>query len=132
MSVKTQKRQLVFLVAAILTTGLLVVAAVIVGSMAEVRPSKAQAGEMTSAAASVRVVSVERREIPVLATFHGFLEAFVELTVASQVAGEIIEQWVDVSDGVSSGQDLFKIDEQTRKFEREQALAGQTRARNAR
>ncbi len=115
----------------IIVAGLVVVAAVIVRSFVVERPSQDQARSPSSAAAPVRVVTVERREIPVFATFHGFLEPFVELTIATQVGGEITEQWVDVSDGVSSGQALFKIDDETRRFEREQALAGRAKARNA-
>lgn len=115
----------------VVVAGLAVVAAVIVRSYVVEQPSQTQARSPASAAAPVRVVTVERRKNPVFAAFHGFLEPFVELTIAAQVAGEITEQWVDVSDGVSSGQALFKIDDETRKFEREQALAGRTKARNA-
>ena len=130
MSVETEKRQLTFPVAMIVVAGLAVVAAVIVRSFAVEQPSQDQARSPSSAAAPVRVVTIERREIPVFAAFHGFLEPFVDLTIAAQVAGEITEQWVDVADGVSSGQRLFKIDDETRKFEREQALTGRAKARN--
>ena len=81
-------------------------------------------------ATPVRVVTVERREIPVAATFHGFLEAFVELSVPSQVAGVITEQWVDVADDVTEGSALYKIDDETRRFELKQARARQDKATN--
>lgn len=83
-----------------------------------------------AAATPVRVVAVERRPLVVRAEFHGFLVPFEEITTSAEVAGEIVEQRIDVSDEVGEGQILFKIDDAIRGTSHDQALAVLDRARS--
>ena len=122
------RRRPLLVVAVLIVTGVLVCAAVIVGNRGSDQRQEERQTDANAAATPVRVVTLEHRNLPVVAMFHGFLEEYVELTLASQMPGEITEQWVDVSDDVTSGQVLFKIDDETRKFELAQALASETRA----
>jgi len=91
-------------------------------------PPEVSTSVAEATAVPVRVSEVERRVIPAQARFHGFLTPLNELTLAARVPGEIMHQSVEVSDEVTTGQTLFKIDETVRQIEREQALAAQQRA----
>jgi len=124
------RRRPIFTVAALIVTLLLICAAAIVGKRGSDKRHEERQADSEAAAAPVRVVTIEHRTIPVEALFHGFLEEYLELTIASQVAGEITEQWVDVADDVTAGQVLFTIDDETRKFELQQAQSALIRAQN--
>ena len=78
--------------------------------------------------ASVRVTTVARHHLPLRAQFHGFLEPWIELTVAARISGEVVEQWVEISDEVEVAQPLFKVDHTVREIAHEQALSVQERA----
>lgn len=129
MAGKPRTTQLIFPIAALIVAVLLVSAAAIVRQRGNEQRLEEKRPDSISAA-PVRLVTVERRRIPVVARFHGFLQEYLELTTSSRVPGEITEQWVDVADEVTKGQVLFKIDDETRKFELERALAAQIRSQN--
>lgn len=105
-------------------------ALIAVGALIRLRASDGRAAKqdqklssIDSAPVEVRASKIQRRKLEVRADFHGFLMPFVELSVSAQVAGQIIEQLVEVSDTVKKGQRLYKIDDAVRLIDQEQALA---------
>lgn len=127
MTVQTNRRGHMPFVAILLiiTTALLVVGALISSSVSQGRgTTENQTLSSTELSpVAVRATKIERR-IPVVdARFHGFLAPFVELSVSALVPGQIVEQWVDVSDTVEKGQTLYSIDNAVRLIDRDKALA---------
>ncbi|MFQ5414157.1 MAG: efflux RND transporter periplasmic adaptor subunit, partial [Phycisphaerae bacterium] len=123
-----KKRYPVFLFSAVLAAAAIAGAGVVIRARVGRGTAAAAPDKAEAAATPVRVTRIERRPITVTADFHGFLAPFEELTVAAQVSGEIVRQWVDVSDAVTAGDPLFKTDAAAREIEHEQALADQDRA----
>lgn len=116
-----------FAILLIVSSVLLAVGALFVRS--QVAAQQAEEGnEVVVPAVPVRVVRVERLAIPRRVRLRGFLEAFERLTVSAEVAGEIVEQWVEGSDDVRVGQPLFKIDEDLYSIQHERAQAAQQQA----
>lgn len=118
----------IFASVALLASAVLVAAGVLVRSHVNARQGENIGNVGKVSATPVRVARIERRLIPLQTEFHGFLAPFTELSIAAQVPGEVVEQWVEVSDDVAIDQPLFKIDEVVRAIEHEQALAVQERA----
>jgi RND family efflux transporter MFP subunit len=112
----------------VLASAVLIAAGVLVRGHVNARQRESVGNVGKVSATPVRIARIERRVIPLQTEFHGFLAPFTELSVAAQVPGEIVEQWVEVSDDVTKDQPLFKIDEVVRAIEHEQALAVQERA----
>ena len=54
--------------------------------------------QQTAPAIPVSVARVERRAVTEEARFHGFITPYTELTIAAKVSGEIVEQWIEISD----------------------------------
>ncbi|MCH7813635.1 MAG: biotin/lipoyl-binding protein, partial [Planctomycetes bacterium] len=81
-------------------------------------------------ATAVRIAHIERRAQSLKADFHGFLLPMTRLSVSAHVAGEIVQQWVEISDQVEAGQALFKIDDALRAIEYRQAQASLARAQS--
>lgn len=124
---RSNKVSLVVVVLACAATIALVCAAVFVRGRVKTLQA-AQTWAPSTQSTRVRVARIERRLIGVRAEFHGFLQPLQEISVSADVAGQIIQQRVEVSEDVARGQLLFKIDDRVRKIEHEQALAAYDRA----
>lgn len=128
MPVKTENKHPLFLFLTLLATVILFGVGFLVRGKVNARQASAAPSLAQASAIPVRAETVERRAVPARARFHGFLVPFTELAVAARVPGEIVRQWVEISDEVEIGQPLFKIDDTVREIEHEQALAVQERA----
>jgi RND family efflux transporter MFP subunit len=128
MRVKAENKHPLFLLLALLTTVGLFGAGIFVRGQVNAKHARTIGSVPAASATPVRVARVERRAVPARARFHGFLIPFTELTVAARVPGEIVRQWVEISDEVKTGQPLFKVDDTVREIEHQQALAVQERA----
>ena len=104
------------------------------GILVRVRVSASQAASTDPSgqemATAVRIAHIERRAQSLKADFHGFLLPMTRLSVSAHVAGEIVQQWVEISDQVEAGQALFKIDDALRAIEYRQAQASLARAQS--
>lgn len=122
---KKHGRVLFITIVLILTIALIVVGALISSGVSN-RRSKLNSQIISSSEISpvaVHATKIERRHLEVRAEFHGFLMPYVELSLSAEVAGQIHEQLVEVSDTVLNGQRLYKIDDAERLIDYEKALA---------
>lgn len=73
--------------------------------------------------ATVEVVAVEQRDVPIYTEAVGTLEAEVNATISAQVSGYLLTREYNEGSEVTNGQVLFQIDDRTYKAALDQAEA---------
>ncbi|MBR1629044.1 MAG: biotin/lipoyl-binding protein, partial [Lachnospiraceae bacterium] len=81
-------------------------------------------GEPESEALSVNVQMAKKEELVIAETYVGTVSAAEEVTVYPTASGEVLAVDVHVGDMVSSGQQLFKIDDESAMLSLRSAQAG--------
>lgn len=123
----TPKSRLVFFLGAVALAALFLVGGEWVRSRVEAAASETRETTAAVPALSVRVAPVERVSLTRSATFHGFLAPAEERAVSALVPGDIVKQSVEISDEVSEGDELFRIDDEAWKLEYDEAIAALNR-----
>lgn len=123
----TPKSRLVFFFGAVALAALFLVGGEWVRSRVEAAASESQGAPAAAPALSVRVAQVERVSLTRSASFHGFLAPAEERAVSALVPGDIVSQAVEISDEVSAGDELFRIDGEGWKLEHDEAVAALNR-----
>jgi multidrug efflux system membrane fusion protein len=83
----------------------------------------ARKGDMRGGAVPVTVTKVVQKDVPVDVQVVGNVEAYLTVTVKSQVNGEITQAFFKEGDFVKKGEQLFTIDQRTYKAQLNQVQA---------
>lgn len=126
----TPPSRLVFFLGAIALAALFLVGGEWVRSRVEAAGAETREVPVAAPALSVRVAAVERVSLARSATFHGFLAPAEERAVSALVPGDIVNQSVEISDEVSAGEELFRIDDEAWRLEYDEAVAALSRERS--